>query len=138
MDRQPVVMPADASVQRALDEFFWRYRWPWFPVVDQAGHFIGLIEQHSVDRIDETAREITRASDLVEPNSPTTAQCATTRRSPRCSPTIEIRDYGSLMAIDDHGVLSGVVTIEQVQRALRDAIARRPPRERRARRPAGA
>ncbi|MBJ7459843.1 MAG: site-2 protease family protein [Thermoleophilaceae bacterium] len=124
MDRQPVVMPAEASVQRALDEYFWRYRWPWFPVIDQGGHFIGLIEQHAVDRVDESARDSTRAIDLIEPRStedrsvrddtPLTALLANDR----------IRDHGSLMAIDDRGLLSGVITIEQVQRALRDAISR--------------
>ena len=35
-----------------------------------------------------------------------------------------IREHGSLMAVDDDGLLRGVVTIEQVQRALRDAIER--------------
>jgi Zn-dependent protease len=69
MDRQPVVMPENASVQRALDEYFWRYRWPWFPVVDLDGRFIGLIEQHAVDRIDEQARETTLARELVAPQS---------------------------------------------------------------------
>jgi CBS domain-containing protein len=123
MDRQPVVMPADASVQRALDEFFWRYRWPWFPVVDQNNHFIGLIEQNSVDRVEEVDRASTFASALIAPDS-------TKNRSVRDDTPLtallaneEIRDFGSLMAIDDLGQLSGVVTIEQVQRALRDAIA---------------
>jgi Zn-dependent protease len=36
MDDEPVAIPGDASVERALDEFFLRYRWPWFPVVDPA------------------------------------------------------------------------------------------------------
>ncbi|MGH2958742.1 MAG: site-2 protease family protein, partial [Solirubrobacterales bacterium] len=69
MDRQPVVIPADASVQNALDEYFWRYRWPWFPVVDQGGRFIGLLEQHSVDRIDEQDRASTVVSGLIATHS---------------------------------------------------------------------
>ena len=36
MDAEPVAIPEDASVERALDEYFLRYRWPWFPVVDAA------------------------------------------------------------------------------------------------------
>lgn len=124
MDRQPVVIPAEATVQSALDEYFWRYRWPWFPVVDQSGRFVGLIEQHSVDRIDEDARASTIVSGLIAPHS-------TSERSVRDDTPLtallaneQIRDYGSLMAIDSSGLLSGVITIEQVQRALRDAIAR--------------
>ncbi|MBI2692140.1 MAG: site-2 protease family protein [Solirubrobacterales bacterium] len=124
MDRQPVVIPAEATVQDALDEYFWRYRWPWFPVVDQSGRFIGLIEQHSVDRISEDARTATIVNGLIAPHS-------TSERSVRDDTPLtallaneQIRDYGSLMAIDSDGLLSGVITIEQVQRALRDAIAR--------------
>lgn len=124
MDRQPVVIPSEATVQSALDEYFWRYRWPWFPVVDQSGRFIGLLEQHSVDRIDENERAATIVDGLIAPNS-------TAKRSVRDDTPLtallaneQIRDYGSLMAIDNSGLLSGVITIEQVQRALRDAIAR--------------
>jgi Zn-dependent protease len=124
MDRQPVVIPAEATVQSALDEYFWRYRWPWFPVVDQGGRFIGLIEQHSVDRIDEDARASTSIAGLIAPNS--TAQRSVRDDTPLTAllANEQIRDYGSLMAIDNTGLLSGVITIEQVQRALRDAIAR--------------
>jgi hypothetical protein len=124
MDRQPVVMPADASVQRALDEFFWRYRWPWFPVVDQNNHFIGLIEQNSVDRVDEHDRSSTLASSLIAPHSSKDRSVRDDTPLTALLANEHIRDFGSLMAIDDHGQLSGVVTIEQVQRALHDAIAR--------------
>jgi Zn-dependent protease len=124
MDRQPVVIPAEATVQSALDEYFWRYRWPWFPVVDQSGRFIGLIEQHSVDRIEENDRASTIVNGLIARNS--TAERSVRDDTPLTAllANEQIRDYGSLMAIDSSGLLSGVVTIEQVQRALRDAIAR--------------
>lgn len=124
MDRQPVVIPAEATVQSALDEYFWRYRWPWFPVVDQSGRFIGLIEQHSVDRIEEHDRSSTIVNGLIARNS--TAERSVRDDTPLTAllANEQIRDYGSLMAIDSSGLLSGVVTIEQVQRALRDAIAR--------------
>ena len=42
MDREPVAIPGELSVERALDEYFLRYRWPWFPVVDAAHNFLGL------------------------------------------------------------------------------------------------
>lgn len=124
MDSQPVVMPAEASAQRALDEFFWRYRWPWFPVVDAGGQFLGLIEQHSVEILAAGELDRRRAGELIAPRSrderavrsdtPLTALLANER----------IKDFGSLIVVDDGGRLSGVVTIEQVQRALREAIAR--------------
>ena len=44
MDREPVAIPGDISVEQALDEYFLRYRWPWFPVVDAAYRFLGLLD----------------------------------------------------------------------------------------------
>lgn len=122
MDRQPVVMPASASAQQALDEYFWRYRWPWFPVVDAGGQFIGLVEQHSVDLIDESDRDARHVSDLISPGS--TKERAVRDDTPLTAllANEEIRDFGSLMAVNESGQLSGVVTLQQVQRALRAAI----------------
>lgn len=124
MDRQPVVMESDVTVQRALDEFFWRYRWPWFPVVDASGHFLGLIEQHAVELVDEGDRDQRKAGDLVAPQS---GERRSVREDTPLTAVIanpEIQDYGALMAVNDVGLLSGVVTIEQAQRALREAISR--------------
>src|SRR3954454_1900259 len=45
MDRDPVAIPEGASIEQALDEYFLRYRSPWFPVVDQAQRFIGLVDR---------------------------------------------------------------------------------------------
>jgi hypothetical protein len=42
MDTQPVWVPGDTTVLQAQDEFFLRYRWPWFPVADPtSGRFLG-------------------------------------------------------------------------------------------------
>jgi predicted transcriptional regulator len=117
-------MPGDASVQRALDEFFWRYRWPWFPVVDATGHFIGLIEQHSVELVQEEDRERRHASELVAPESGERRAVRTDTPLTAVLANPDLRDYGALMAVDEQGVLSGVVTVEQVQRALQEAIRR--------------
>ena len=46
MDRQPVAIPADdMSVPQALDEYFLRYRWSWFPAIDEDGRFVGIARQ---------------------------------------------------------------------------------------------
>lgn len=124
MDRQPVVMPADASAQKALDEFFWRYRWPWFPVVDAGGHFLGLIEQHSVDRLGADELATRRAAELIAPRSHVERSVRDDTPLTVLLSNEQIKSHGSLMAVDELGQLSGVITFEQVQRALREAIAR--------------
>jgi CBS domain-containing protein len=128
MDRQPVVLPAEATVQNALDEYFWRYRWPWFPVVDREGRFVGLIEQNAVERVDEGDRAGRNAGELVVPKSQQMSVRGDTPLTALLA-NQEIREHGSLMAVDGEGQLIGVVTIEQVQRGLREAIERATRRD---------
>ena len=121
MDREPVAIPGEISVERALDEYFLRYRWPWFPVVDAAHRFLGLLER---DRADEVP-EISRASSNVVRNRRADRGIFVRDDAPLDSllGNQNLRKLGALMAVDADGRLSGVVTIEQVGRALRDASA---------------
>jgi Zn-dependent protease len=77
MDSDPVAIPEDASVERALDEFFLRYRWPWFPVVDPTERFLGLIERGAADAVPEVSRTSSTVRDVFE-------ALGSTRRSSRC------------------------------------------------------
>ena len=43
MDAEPVAVPGGHELDRALDEYFLRYGWDWFPVVDRGGRFLGLV-----------------------------------------------------------------------------------------------
>jgi len=46
-------MPASTTVMQAHDEFFSGERaWPWYPVVDDAGRFLGIAEQAAVEQAD--------------------------------------------------------------------------------------
>ena len=66
MDREPVAIPDELSVEQALDEYFLRYRWPWFPVVDAAHRFLGLVVRDKADEVPETSRTTSLVSDLLE------------------------------------------------------------------------
>jgi Zn-dependent protease len=118
MDREPVAIPGDLSVERALDEYFLRYRWPWFPVVDAAHRFLGLVDRDRADQVPEVSRASSHVADLVDhdiglyvrDDTPLDALLANQN----------LRRLGALMAVDAEGRLSGVITIEQVGRALRD------------------
>ncbi|MFY9265214.1 MAG: site-2 protease family protein [Solirubrobacterales bacterium] len=124
MDRQPVAIGDDVPVDRALEEFFWRYRWPWFPVVDVTGRFVGLIEQHAVERIDEADRAQRRVGELIAPDSRRLRSVLDDTPLTAVLANSAIGEFGALMAVDGQGMLRGVVTVEQAQRALRDAISR--------------
>jgi CBS domain-containing protein len=119
MDREPVTIPGDLSVERALDEYFLRYRWPWFPVVDAGRRFLGLIERDRADEVPERSRASSHVADYVDHDIGLFVRDDTPLDSLLANQNL--RRLGALMAVDADGRLSGVVTIEQVGRALRDA-----------------
>jgi Zn-dependent protease len=121
MDREPVAIPGDISVERALDEYFLRYRWPWFPVVDAAYRFLGLVERDRADEVPEVSRANSNVSELIDADQGLFIRDDTPLDSLLSNQNL--RKLGALMAVDDEGKLSGVITVEQVGRALRDATA---------------
>ena len=132
MDDEPVAIPSDTTVERALDEYFLRYRWPWFPVVD-AGRSASSACSTAAPPTRCPRRAATAApSPTCSTQAPTRARApassssAPTRRSSRLLANIELRRLGGLAAVDADGRLSGVVTLEQVGRALRNAVGASP------------
>jgi len=121
MDREPVTIPGELSVEQALDEYFLRYRWPWFPVVDAGRRFLGLIERDRADEVPETSRANSHVSEYVDHDIGLFVRDDTPLDSLLANQNL--RRLGALMAVDADGRLSGVVTIEQVGRALRDSNA---------------
>jgi Zn-dependent protease len=120
MDREPVAIPGELSVERALDEYFLRYRWPWFPVVDAAHRFLGLVVRDKADEVPETSRTTSLVADLLERDDGT-FQVRDDAPLDSLLSSRALRRFGALMAVDSEGRLSGVITAEQVSRALRDA-----------------
>ena len=88
MDAEPVAIPESTSVERALDEYFLRYRWPWFPVVDAGDRFRGLLVREVADAVPEPSRAHADGRRGLRGSTPA-ARCgsATTPRSSRCSAT---------------------------------------------------
>ena len=119
MDREPVTIPADSTLLDAQEQFFLRYRWPWFAVVDPAHHFLGIV-RGSASRGDR--RRATRARGRRRPRA-TTCPCGSASRQPLESllGSEGLGRLGAMVAVDSDGVLQGVVTLAQVRQALRPA-----------------
>ena len=122
MDREPVSIPGELSVEKALDEYFLRYQWPWFPVVDAAHRFLGLLVRDRADEVPEVSRSSSLVSEVLEHDDGTFQVRDDTPLDSLLS-NQNLRRFGALMAVDAEGHLSGVITIEQVGRALKDATA---------------
>jgi Zn-dependent protease len=127
MDSEPVAIPDEISIERALDEYFLRYRWPWFPVVDTGHRFLGLLQRGAADAVPEGRRSYARVSELMSPEPPASARVRMDDPLESLLGNEELRRLGALAAVDEHGRLSGVITLDQVGRALRTALTRSSP-----------
>lgn len=128
MDAEPVAIPADASVERALDEYFLRYQWPWFPVVDAAQGLLGLVNRGSADAVPEVNRATETVTGLLDAATQTSQRIRDDAPLESLLGNAELRRLGGLPAVDENGRLSGVITLDQVSRALREAVGQVTPK----------
>jgi len=126
MDREPVTIAADLPADQAYDDYFLRYAgWSWFPVVDTYGHFLGLIQRPALEHVvqlggSQADRKVRELMDPDDGNGSVGAD-APLEQLLASEP---LRNLGALFAVDGEGVLRGVVTVDQVRRALQSAASR--------------
>ncbi len=125
MDAEPVAIPEETSVERALDEYFLRYRWPWFPVVDAGDRFQGLLVREVADGVPEPSRASQTVGEVFELDATGTLRVRDDAPLESLLGNDALRRLGGLAAVDADGRLRGVITADQVGRALRDAVAQR-------------
>ena len=127
MDPDPVAIPEGASIEQALDEYFLRYRSPWFPVVDTARHVIGLVDRPTADNVPAVERTSASVRDVVarDGGSLTVMEDAPLE-SVLGNETL--RRLGALIATDADGHISGMLTIDAIGRALQPSTPARPRR----------
>lgn len=119
MDPDPVAIPETASVERALDEFFLRYRWPWFPVVDATDRFRGLLQRGAADAVPESRRPEARVAEFLTADKDGALQIRDDASLESALSNENLRRLGGLVAVDDEGRLRGVITVDRIGRAVR-------------------
>jgi Zn-dependent protease len=119
MDREPVTIPAGLSLLDAQEQFFLRYRWPWFAVVDPARHFLGVVREQRVDAEIAAGRPALGVEDVLEEDLPVRIDEAEPLES--LLRNEGLGRLGAMVAVDEQGVLQGVVTIGQLRKAMRPA-----------------
>lgn len=126
MDAHPVAIPAELTALEAEDGYFLRYRWPWFAVVDASGRFRGVIREEQVQVAVRGGQPALTVAELVGPNS-AGFTAAVARETPvEDMLGLEVlRRLGAVMVIDADERLCGVVTAEQLGRAVAAAAAPR-------------
>jgi Zn-dependent protease len=120
MDAEPVALPAELTLDRAEEDYFLRYGWPWFPVVDHDRRLVGVITREAVEATPAGSRSQSTVADAmahVEDGSGLRVRLEEPLESLLAKEALA--RLGALMAVDADGVLRGVVTVGQLRRALR-------------------
>jgi len=122
MDRHPVAIPGHTAVADALDQFFLRYGWSWFPVIDGDGRFLGIARQERLQSTVDGGEGWLTVEAVLEPEQDGGWRVREDRPLTDLLASESLGRLGALMAVDGEGMLRGVVTIEQVRRALQAAF----------------
>jgi len=120
MDAEPVAIPADLPAIKAWDEYFQRYYGSsWIATVEPDGRYAGLAHRAAVEHAALTeggampVRDVVSdGEDRVRWDEPLEALLASE----------PLRRLGALIAVDAEGRLRGVITVEQVTRALQSRL----------------
>ena len=125
MDHEPVAVPASLTIDQAMNEFFLRYRYPWFPVIDGGGRFTGLVTYEAANAVLDQERGTRTVESVMAADAPGSADGGLRVGLEEPLETLLGRDglqrLGAIMAVDPEGRLRGVVTVDQVRRALTPA-----------------
>jgi len=119
MDTEPVTVPGQTGLLDAQEQFFLRYRWPWFAVVDPARHFLGVIRAERVQAEIAAGRPALEVVEVLESDMPVQISASAPLESLLRSDGL--RRLGAMVAVDEDGVLRGVVTLAQIRQALAPA-----------------
>jgi Zn-dependent protease len=123
MDAEPVAVPEALPLDRAEGEFFLRYGWPWFPVVDESGHLVGVVSREAVSSVPEAARGGRAIASVMARDDGGEGLRAGLEDPLEALLSHEsLGRLGAVMAVDGDGVLRGIVTVDAVRRALRGAV----------------
>jgi CBS domain-containing protein len=126
MDTHPVAIPSATPVTQALDEYFLRYGWSWFPVVDGEGHFLGIARQERAQNSVDQGENWLTVDSVLEPDGAGRWRVLQDRPISELLGSEPLGRLGAVMAVDAEGILRGVVTAEQVRRELARAFSRSP------------
>jgi Zn-dependent protease len=123
MDAHPVAVPIETGLQQALDEYFLRYGWSWFPAIDEHGRYAGIATQERTQAsIDAGEGWLTIAS-VVDAERTGNWRVDQDRPITDLIGSESLGLLGAVMAVDDDGVLRGVVTVQQLRRAMQSALS---------------
>lgn len=122
MDREPLTIPAELRLLDAQEQFFTRYRQPWFAVVDQARHLLGIVRSERIDQEIAAGRPALEVVDVLEQDL--AVRIGEQEPLESLLRSEGLGRLGGMVAVDADDVVQGVVTIAQIRQALNPAAGR--------------
>jgi Zn-dependent protease/CBS domain-containing protein len=122
MDPQPVAIPAQTPVSEALEEYFLRYGWAWFPVIDEHGHLLGIAQRDRLQATHDGGEGWLTVGAVLDKDDAGRWRIGEDRPLTEALSSESFGKLGAVMAVDREGVLRGILTTDQVRRALRSAF----------------
>ena len=119
MDGEPVSVSANLKLDRLFDEYFLRYGYAWFPVVDTEGKFIGVVIRQRAENVPEQIRATSSVDEVTQFDLGNAHTVPIDAPLESLLASEGLHALGAMMAVDRNGVLRGVITIDQVRKALR-------------------
>jgi len=121
MDPQPVAIPSETAVSEALDSYFLRYGWPWFPVIDDGGHLLGIAHRDRIQTAFDSGEGWLTVGAVLDAEAGGLS-IVEDRPLTEVLSSESFGKLGAVMAVDREGVLRGVLTADRVRRALQSAF----------------
>lgn len=122
MDPQPVAIPAQTSVTQALEEYFMRYGWAWFPVIEADGRLVGIARRERLEAAQSQNEGWLTVGAVLDTGLGSSWRIDEDRPLTEVLSSDSFARLGAVMAVDGEGVLRGVVTVDRVRRALQSVL----------------
>lgn len=118
MDAEPVAIPESLNLEDAYETYFLRYGYPWFPVVDAAGRFVGLLDSDTVEKMPEAVRQGRTVAGTMSRDDAGSLTIAQDQPLEALLGSEALRRIGALMAVDADRRLRGIVTVDDLRKVL--------------------
>jgi len=122
MDRDPLTLPSITPLADALDQFFHRYAAVWLPVTDESGHFLGISQRERVQAATDDGNGWLTVASVLD-GDVASLEVSEDRPLTEVLGSEAMGRLGAVVAVDRDGMLRGVITADQVRRALQAAFA---------------
>jgi len=116
-------VPAETTIDEALDAYFLRYGANWLPVTDAGGHFVGICHKENAQTVSEGGAGTVLVGALLDADEATAALRVGADRPITDALKLEaLARLGAVVAVDADGIVRGMVTLDQLRRALQAAF----------------